>query len=138
MQQPLFSKKENIMYTLCVEGAFEAAHRIVNYPGKCDRLHGHNWVVEARFQGTELDELGMLIDFKTAKKALDTILSEFDHYYLNDFPPFNDGLNPTAENLAHIIFERLAASEEVAASPAELTALTVWESPKSSVTYTKD
>ena len=126
------------MYTLRVEGAFEAAHRVVGYPGKCDRLHGHNWVVEATFQGTQLDELGMLIDFKIAKKALAAVLDDFDHYYLNDFPPFNEGVNPTAENLARIIFERLAAREEVAASPAELTALTVWESPKSSVTYTKD
>ena len=126
------------MYTLRVGGAFEAAHRVVNYPGKCDRLHGHNWVVEATFQGTQLDELGMLIDFKIAKKALAEILDEFDHYYLNDFPPFKDGVNPTAENLARIIYERLEARTEVQASPAELTALTVWESPKSSVTYTKD
>ena len=110
----------------------------MNYPGKCDRLHGHNWVVEATFQGTQLDELGMLIDFKIAKKALAAVLDDFDHYYLNDFPPFKDGVNPTAENLARIIYERLEARTEVQASPAELTALTVWESPKSSVTYTKD
>lgn len=126
------------MYTLRVEGAFEAAHRVVNYPGKCDRLHGHNWVVEATFQGTQLDELGMLIDFKVAKKALAEILEDFDHYYLNDFPPFKDGVNPTAENLARIIYEKLEAHTEVQASPAELTALTVWESQKSSVTYTKN
>ena len=126
------------MYTLRVEGAFEAAHRVVNYPGKCDRLHGHNWVVEATFQGMQLDELGMLIDFKIAKKALAEILEDFDHYYLNDFPPFKDGVNPTAENLARIIYERLEAHTDVQASSAELTALTVWESPKSSVTYTKD
>ena len=126
------------MYTLRVESAFEAAHRVVNYPGKCDRLHGHNWVVEATFQGTQLDELGMLIDFKIAKKALAEILDDFDHYYLNDFPPFKDGVNPTAENLARIIYERLEARTDVQASPAALTALTVWESPKSSVTYTKD
>ena len=126
------------MYTLRVEGAFEAAHRVVNYPGKCDRLHGHNWVVEATFQGTQLDELGMLIDFKIAKKALAEILDEFDHYYLNEFPPFKDGVNPTAENLARIIYERLEARTELQASPSELTAMTVWESPKSSVTSTKD
>ena len=126
------------MYTLRVEGAFEAAHRVVNYPGKCDRLHGHNWVIEATFQGTQLDELGMLIDFKIAKKALAEILDEFDHYYLNDFHPFNEGVNPTAENLARIIYERLESRTELQASPAELTALTDWESPKSSVIYTKD
>ena len=123
------------MYTLRVEGAFEAAHRVVDYPGKCDRLHGHNWVVEAAFRGTQLDDLGMLIDFKVAKKALAAVLDDYDHYYLNDIPPFSEGVNPTAENLARIIYERLAAR---AGTGAELAALTVWESPKSSVTYTKD
>ena len=82
--------------------------------------------------------LGMVIDFKIAKKVLAEILDGFDHYCRNGFPLFNEGVNPTAENLARIIFERLAAHTEVQASPAGLTALTVWESPKSSVTYTKD
>ena len=45
------------MYTLKVEGAFEAAHHVNGYPGKCARLHGHNWVVEAVVKGKELDEL---------------------------------------------------------------------------------
>lgn len=124
------------MYTLRVEGAFEAAHRIAGYPGKCDRLHGHNWVVEAVFRGTRLDELGMLIDFKAAKKALAAVLDDYDHYYLNDIPPFSAGLNPTAENLARIIYERLAARNEIGGA-AELAEITVWESPKSSVTYAK-
>ena len=66
------------MYTLKVEGAFEAAHRVVNYPGKCDRLHGHNWKVEAVVRGTELDELGMLVDFKAIKNALKGVLDRFD------------------------------------------------------------
>ena len=52
------------MYTLKVEGAFEAAHHINDYPGKCARLHGHNWVVEAVVKGRELDELGMLVDIQ--------------------------------------------------------------------------
>ena len=125
------------MYTLRVEGAFEAAHRVVDYPGKCDRLHGHNWVVEAVFRGQDLDALGILIDFKTAKQALSAVLDDFDHAYLNELPPFCMGVNPTAENLARIIFERLAACEEIG-DAAMLSALTVWESPKSSVTYTKD
>ena len=126
------------MYTLCVEGAFEAAHRVVGYPGKCDRLHGHNWVVEAVFRGTELDGLGMLIDFKTAKAALMAVLDAFDHRYINELPPFDGEVNPTAENLACIIYERLAARTEVMESSAHLAALTVWESPKSSVTYERN
>ncbi|AKT54390.1 6-carboxytetrahydropterin synthase QueD [Selenomonas sp. oral taxon 478] len=126
------------MYTLRVEGAFEAAHRVVGYPGKCDRLHGHNWVVEAVFRGTELDDLGMMIDFKMAKAALMAVLDEFDHRYINEIPPFDAAANPTAENLARIIFERLAVRPEVTATAVHLAALTVWETPKSSVTYERD
>ena len=125
------------MYELKVEGAFEAAHQIPNYPGKCARLHGHNWVVEATVKGTELDELGMLVDFKAVKKELGTVLDAFDHRFLNDLAPFSQGVNPPAENLAHIIFARLAASSifPEGEGRAYLASVTVWESPKSSVTY---
>ena len=125
------------MYTLKIEGAFEAAHHVEDYPGKCARLHGHNWVVEAVVKGKELDELGMLIDFKVMKKELAAVLERFDHRYLNELEPFASGVNPTAENLARIIFEELAGREVLKRDNA-LHAITVFESPKSSVTYTKD
>ncbi|MGN0950087.1 MAG: 6-carboxytetrahydropterin synthase QueD [Mitsuokella sp.] len=125
------------MYTLKVEGAFEAAHRVVNYPGKCDRLHGHNWKVEALVKGTELDELGMLVDFKVIKNALKDTLDRFDHRFLNELKPFSEGVNPTAENLARIIFEELASSKAFVRD-SHLHAITVYETPNSSVTYTKD
>ena len=125
------------MYTLKIEGAFEAAHHVEGYPGKCARLHGHNWVVEATVKGKELDELGMLIDFKIMKKELAAVLERFDHRYLNELEPFAQGVNPTAENLARIIFEELA-DRDVFKRDSVLHAITVFESPKSSVTYTKD
>ena len=125
------------MYTLKVEGAFEAAHNLNGYPGKCAQLHGHNWVVEAVVKGWELDELGMLVDFKDIKQTLKDILERFDHHYLNELAPFKDGVNPTAENLARIIFEELAGNE-IFKRDSVLAAITVFESPKSSVTYTKD
>ena len=124
------------MYTLKVEGAFEAAHRVVNYPGKCDRLHGHNWKVEALVKGTELDELGMLVDFKAIKGALKEALERFDHRFLNELEPFASDINPTAENLARIIFDELATSP-VFVRDSHL-AITVYETPASSVTYTRD
>ena len=125
------------MYTLKVEGAFEAAHRVVNYPGKCDRLHGHNWKVEALVKGTELDELGMLVDFKAIKGALKEALERFDHRFLNELEPFASDINPTAENLARIIFAELATSP-VFVRDSHLAAITVYETPASSVTYTRD
>lgn len=124
------------MYTVKIEGAFEAAHRVVGYPGKCDRLHGHNWVVELSLRGTELDPLGMFLDFKVAKRVLGEILKIYDHRFLNELAPFSNGVNPTAENLARIIYEAVEEKEEL--PKGSLAAVTVFESPKTSVTYTKD
>ena len=127
------------MYELKVEGAFEAAHQIKDYPGKCARLHGHNWVVQAVVRGCELDSLGMLIDFRTVKALLGEVLERFDHRYLNELAPFSEGVNPTAEQLARIIYEALVAKAPFAeTATVRLAAITVWESPKSSVTYTPE
>ena len=125
------------MYTLQVESAFEAAHHIPGYPGKCAHLHGHNWVIEATVKGAELDELGMLVDFKDVKAALSEVLEGFDHKYLNELEPFKNGLAPTAENLARLIFDMLAGHQAFQRD-SQLAAVRVWESPKSSVTYTRD
>ena len=117
------------MYEIEVKSAFEAAHYIRNYPGKCARLHGHNWTVAAIVRGNDLDDLGMLIDFKVLKGELNRVLEEFDHSFLNEHETFAKD-NPTAENLARIIFERLNES-----LGGKLYAVRVHESPNSSVTY---
>ena len=96
-----------------------------------------SWVVEAVVKGKELDELGMLVDFKVIKKALKNTLERFDHRFLNELEPFKGGMNPTAENLSRIIYEELEGNE-VFQRDSYLSAVTVFESPKSSVTYTKD
>ena len=124
------------MYELTVKSEFEAAHFIKNYPGKCARLHGHNWIVEAVAQGSQLNELGILIDFKILKAELNKILDELDHQYLNELEIFKTK-NPTAENLAKEIFEKLSVSE-IFSGTAKLTAVKVYESPKSCVTYYPD
>ena len=124
------------MYELAVKSEFEAAHFIRNYPGKCARLHGHNWIVEAIAQGSQLNELGILIDFKILKAELNKILDELDHQYLNELEIFKTK-NPTAENLAKEIFDKLSLSE-IFTGTTKLTAVKVYESPKSCVTYYPD
>ena len=123
------------MYELNVKAEFEAAHQIDGYKGKCQRLHGHNLTVEAIVCGNELDELGMLIDFKILKAELNAVLDKLDHRYLNELPTFKSK-NPTAENLAKYIFEELEESEIFSNSKAHLKAIKVYESPRSCVTYT--
>ncbi len=125
------------MYELRVRGEFEAAHQLVGYEGKCRRLHGHNWTVEAVVKGRELDRLGMVLDFKVLKAALTSVLDEFDHMYLNDLEPFAS-MNPTAENLARLIFERLSVSPIFDGISARLTAVKVFETSRSCVIYSPD
>lgn len=121
------------MYEIEVSAAFEAAHFIDGYEGKCARLHGHNWEVVAVVHGEQLDKLGMLIDFKILKAELKKVLDEFDHRYLNELATFAKE-NPTAENLARKIFKRLATSDVFNGST-KLYAVRVHETPGSCVTY---
>ena len=121
------------MYEISVRAAFEAAHFIAGYEGKCSRLHGHNWTVEAIVRGENLDSLGMLVDFKVLKTELNKVIDEFDHRYLNELE-FFETENPTAENLARKIFKRLSMSEIFFGS-VKLHAVKVHESPNSCVTY---
>lgn len=112
------------LYTLTVRSSFSAAHRLAEYAGNCERLHGHNWEVEAAVESRTLDGQGIALDFRILKGALNGLLAELDHRYLNEVPPF-DGMNPSSENIARYLFERL---EEKVPPPARLARITVWES----------
>jgi len=119
------------VYELMVKGHFDAAHALAGYPGECRELHGHTWEVEVTVRGEHLDEVGIVYDFKRLKEDLASVLSPFDHAYLNEVPPF-DELNPTAENLARVIFEGLSRTVAPEVTVAEVA---VWESPIARITY---
>jgi len=91
------------------EFTFEAAHRLPNVPPghKCARLHGHSFRVAVHITGTVDDEAGWVMDFQEIKDAFTPLNDLLDHRYLNEV----DGLgNPTSENLAQWIWERLSES----------------------------
>ena len=118
------------MYEVCVRARFSAAHQIREYGGNCERLHGHNWLVEVAVRSDGLDELGMVIDFRDLKRALKEVLKKLDHRLLNEVEPF-DRINPTSENIAEYIFERLCEL----LPEHEVAWVRVWESEDSSATY---
>ncbi len=124
------------MFELSVKVEFEAAHRIVGYPGKCNRLHGHNWTVEVNVTGEKLNELGMLVDFKDLKEEVMVVMDRLDHQYLNELPAFAEGHNPTAEHIAEYIYDALA-KQTVFQQNCQLKNVKVWESAKSAVIYSK-
>ncbi|MCD8200158.1 MAG: 6-carboxytetrahydropterin synthase QueD [Coriobacteriaceae bacterium] len=122
------------MYELTIKDHFDAAHRIVGYPGQCANLHGHTWDVEVTVAGTELDDIDILYDFKQLKDDLHSVLEDYDHAYVNEVAPF-DELNPTAENFARVIYERL---DETLPAQVEISEVAVWESPVAKLVYRKD
>ncbi|MEQ1857507.1 MAG: 6-carboxytetrahydropterin synthase [Longimicrobiales bacterium] len=114
-------------FTVCAQAHYDAAHYLRNYAGKCAKLHGHRYVVEAAVQLTELDDSGIAFDFVDLKSALKALADGLDHENLNELPAF-EGVETSAENQARYFFEQLKARlPEPAASG--LAYARVWESP---------
>lgn len=118
------------MYRLRTKTDFDAAHWLEGYEGKCSRLHGHLWVLEAFVVGETLDKIGFIMDFGVIKEALREIVNDLDHYCLNDDVP--EIGNPTAENLARYIYNRL---KPTIPDTGRLEKIRVWESPRSWCEY---
>jgi len=115
------------VYTVSAQAHYDAAHFLRNYQGKCAKLHGHRYVVEAVVELTELDESGIAFDFADLKSALRALADELDHENLNDLPQF-DGVETSAENQARYFFDELKKRlPEPAASG--LVYARIWESP---------
>ncbi|MFP4497488.1 MAG: 6-carboxytetrahydropterin synthase QueD [Vulcanimicrobiota bacterium] len=121
------------MFRLGIKSHFDSAHRLEGYRGECSKLHGHRWEIEAIIKGEELDDLGMLADFKEIKKIMSGLIRKLDHELLNQVDILS-GINPTAENLAYKIFLNLEAS-----IPHKITLeeVRVWESPDCWASYRK-
>ena len=121
-------------YELLIRTQFAAAHRLREYAGNCERLHGHNWRIDVALRAHALDKLGMVMDFREAKRLIEDILHGFDHQYLNDLEPFRE-LNPTTENIARTVFDALAAKLPDGIALAKVTA---WESDLCGASYMGD
>ena len=121
------------MFEVMIERNFSSAHQLRGYRGKCENLHGHNYKVEIYARGRELNEAGLLVDFVELKDAADEVVQYLDHRNINELPPFDAQLNPSAENLARFILERVAA--RVTDPRAEVYKVRCFETPTSVATY---
>jgi 6-pyruvoyltetrahydropterin/6-carboxytetrahydropterin synthase len=134
---------EVLMFRVTKEIWFCYGHRLLNYNGKCARLHGHNAKAVVTVERDRLDDLGMVIDFSHLKAAIGRWIDDtLDHKMLlhRDDPvipelrrlgePFVElDVNPTAENIAKLIYDHAV---EVGFPVAEVT---LWEAENSFATY---
>ena len=119
------------MYEIVVNDVFAGAHFLRNYNGECEKLHGHNWRVEVTLKCENLDDLGMVVDFKIVKRIIGDALSHFDHSYLNELKEFSL-VNPTTENVSKILFDKLGEKLPPNVSIAKVK---TWESDNCAAAY---
>ncbi|MFC1522216.1 6-carboxytetrahydropterin synthase QueD [Elusimicrobiota bacterium] len=133
------------MYKITKTFTFSYGHRLMQHKGPCKNLHGHNAKVEIELSGDCLDESGMVEDFSEIKRRIKAWVDKnLDHRTL----VFNKDIlakklklldpsvvimdfNPTAENLAKLIFDKAHAMD------LPVTCVTFWETDTSRAIYEK-
>lgn len=96
------------MFDIFIDTHFAGAHHLREYPGDCEKPHGHNWKVKVTVRATELDQYGMGIDFKVLKRIVKEVIDKLDHHDLNTLPWFQDR-NPSSEHIATFIYDEVCA-----------------------------
>ena len=113
------------MHRVAREIQFCYGHRLLNYDGKCRHLHGHNGKAVITLEAEHLDAQGMVVDFSRLKRVLGGWIDEaLDHKMLlhrddpvlaflhaQGEPVFVMDVNPTAENIARLIYDYAAARD---------------------------
>jgi len=131
------------MYRVTREIPFCYGHRLLNYDGKCRHLHGHNGKAVVVLQAPSLDRCGMLVDFAEIKRHVQRWIDEnLDHNLLlcreDPLLPllvergervFVMDTNPTAENIARLIYEQAKSSG------LPVVEVTLWETENCFASY---
>jgi 6-pyruvoyltetrahydropterin/6-carboxytetrahydropterin synthase len=131
------------MYRVTREIGFCYGHRLLDYDGKCKHLHGHNGKAVLTFEAAALDESGMVLDFSRIKQIVNKWIDDnLDHRMLlhkddpylpflrqQNEPVFVMNVNPTAENIARLIFD-FAREQGL-----PVTEVRLWETESCFATY---
>jgi len=123
------------MYEVSVEDSFAAGHALRGYRGKCENPHGHNYKVQITLMGPDLDNIGLLLDFRELKEAMNSVIDRLDHQYLNDIEPFIQ-LNPSAENMAKYFYDEIGKSlHSKTNGRVKVKQVKLWETDTTTATY---
>jgi 6-pyruvoyltetrahydropterin/6-carboxytetrahydropterin synthase len=137
------------MYLLKTEHAFDSAHFLSGYEGKCSNIHGHRWTVIAEVGSSELEKSGqlrdMVIDFGDLKSVLKKEVDDMDHALIIEsgtlkvntltclkeegFNIIEVGFRPTAEAFSKYFYDKLIESDM------PVKRVTVYETPNNAATY---
>jgi 6-pyruvoyltetrahydropterin/6-carboxytetrahydropterin synthase len=118
-------------------------HRLLHYEGKCRFLHGHNGRAIITLESAHLDPCGMVLDFSEIKRVVSAWIDEqLDHRMIlhrsdplvpllqaQGEPLFLMDENPTAENIARLIYEFTASRGF------PIVECRLWETPHCYATY---
>ena len=128
---------KNFMFDLKITSGFSSAHALRGYQGKCENVHGHNWKVEAVVSASELNEIGIAIDFKLLKNYLNEVLETLDHKFINE-ADFFLSVNPSAENLAMFIYNEFEKKiKSIKHNGIAVKSVNVYETDTSMASYYK-
>ena len=94
------------MFKICVEAHFHASHELALPDGSKEPSHHHKWAVTANVSSENVDNIGIVMNFQTLRGILEEITSQFHNKSLNTIDYFGQN-NPSAENVAKYIFEKL-------------------------------
>lgn len=137
------------MYILKTEAAFDSAHFLSGYNGKCSNLHGHRWKIEIEISSEKLVEngqcRGMIVDFGDLKSDLKALADSFDHAFIyekgslksetvaalnsENFRLIEVDFRPTAENFAEYFYNVMQGKGY------NVKTLTVYETPNNCASY---
>lgn len=121
------------VYTVSAQAHYDAAHFLEHYEGKCAKVHGHRYVVEAAVQASELDEAGIAFDFVDLKKVLRELADRLDHELLNELPELAE-TGTSAESQARWFYQELRARLPSELADGLLYAR-IWETPNQWAQY---
>ena len=125
---------KNGIFEVYIETFFSSAHKLENYKGKCENLHGHNWKIGVLSKSKKLNSEEMVIDFNVLKEITKKCLSEIDHKYLNDIKYFKT-YQPTAENIAKYLHKKISNQLRLYGTTA--LKIIVWETEFQFASYEK-
>ena|SRR5579863_2067900 len=123
------------MWEVSAVVALVARHQIRGASGEIGPVHAHSWRIRAAVRAKHLDATGWVLDFKHVGNVLRSLIASYEGTFLNDVAPFDD-LNPTRENVARVIADKLAAKLDE--GRARVHRVEIWEDEVCCATYFRD